>query len=138
MEHEAWGPRKTRRSREPQELVALPPRDPNAYGKRGKFLAASFKEAEFWGRPLDRPERVSVSKPLIGDERRIERILFGRQVSFIEMTVDQRWRLDALMKRAALKKGYDSIVLMAPKCFAELQSRGRLPRSLELNLLERL
>jgi len=34
----------------------VPPRDPTAYGKRGKFFASSFREAEFWGRPLDEPQ----------------------------------------------------------------------------------
>jgi hypothetical protein len=31
----------------------VPPRDPRAYEKRGKFLASSFREAEFYGRPHD-------------------------------------------------------------------------------------
>lgn len=26
----------------------VPPRDPSAYSKRGKFFASSFREAEFW------------------------------------------------------------------------------------------
>jgi hypothetical protein len=30
----------------------LPPQDPMAYRKRGKFFASSFAEAEFYGRPL--------------------------------------------------------------------------------------
>src|SRR5260370_5077704 len=51
----------------------VPPVDPNAYSKRGKFLSSSFGEAEFWGRPLDEPQRVIVAKPLIGDERRLSR-----------------------------------------------------------------
>ncbi|MFZ0921608.1 MAG: hypothetical protein WA020_00980, partial [Candidatus Acidiferrales bacterium] len=51
-----------------KEWWHVPPRDPSAYNKRGKFLASSFREAEFWGRPLDEPQRVAVSKPLIGDE----------------------------------------------------------------------
>lgn len=37
----------------------VPPRDPRAYERRGKFYASSFREAEFYGRPLDDPERVS-------------------------------------------------------------------------------
>jgi len=38
----------------------VPPRDPSAYKKRGQFFASSFREAEFWGRPLDEPQRVRV------------------------------------------------------------------------------
>ena len=114
----------------------VPPRDPNAYCKRGKFLASSFREAEFWGRPLDEPQRVTVSKPLIGDEETIERELFGRRVSSEDITTEERWKLDAKMRRAALRKGYDSLVLLAPKAFAEFQSTGKLPRSMELNVLD--
>lgn len=33
----------------------VPPVDPDAYLKRGKFLASSFEAAEFYGRPLDEP-----------------------------------------------------------------------------------
>jgi hypothetical protein len=43
---------------------------------------------------------------------------------------------DALWRNAGLKKGFDAIVLMAPKCFAEFKANGKIPRSLELNILE--
>jgi hypothetical protein len=118
-----------------KEWWHVPPRDPSAYSKRGKFLASSFREAEFWGRPLDEPQRVAVSKPLIGDEETIEKKLFGRRVSGEDITMEERWKLDARMRRAALRKGYDSLVLMAPKAFAKFQSTGKLPRSMELNVL---
>src|SRR5258708_40252368 len=58
----------------------VPPRNPKAYSKRGQFLASSFREAEFWGRPLDEPLRVTVANPLISDEERIESELLGRRV----------------------------------------------------------
>jgi hypothetical protein len=118
-----------------KEWWHVPPRDLRAYSKRGKFLATSFSEAEFWGRPLDDPQRVAVSKPLIGDEEAIEKKLFGRRVSSEDITMGERWKLDAKMRRAALRKGYDSLVLMAPKAFAEFQSTGKLPCSMELNVL---
>jgi hypothetical protein len=118
-----------------KEWWHVPPRDPSAYSKRGKFLASSFGESEFWGRPLDEPQRVVVSKPLIGDEKTIEKKLFGRHMSSEGITMEERWRLDAKMRRAAQRKGYDSLVLMAPKAFAEFQSSGKLPRSMELNVL---
>src|ERR1035441_100482 len=50
----------------------VPPSDPKAYQKRGMFLASTFREAEFWGRPLDTPIRVKVVKPIIGDEITIQ------------------------------------------------------------------
>lgn len=31
----------------------VPPVDPDAYEKRGKFFSVSFRAAEFWGRLLD-------------------------------------------------------------------------------------
>jgi hypothetical protein len=114
----------------------VPPRDRSAYRKRGKFFASSFREAEFWGRPLDKPERVTIARPLIGDEGSIEIKLFARQMSRQSMTVQQRWVLDARMKRAAMAKGYDSIVLMTPKGMSDFRVRGKMPRSVELNVLE--
>lgn len=116
----------------------VPPRDPGAYRKRGQFLASSLREAEFWGRPLPEPLRVSVNKPLVGDETAIERRLFGRRVSHEGLSMEQRWSLDARMKRVALAQGYDSILLMAPQGFAKFRSSSELPRSLELNVLEPL
>jgi hypothetical protein len=113
----------------------VPPRDPSAYQKRGKFLASSFKEAEFWGRPLDEPQKVSITHPLIGDELTIEKSLFGKQLSSEDMTMEARWNVDAKIKKAALSLGYDSVVLMTPKAFAELIANGKMPRSLELNIL---
>ena len=80
----------------------VPPRDPNAYFSRGRFFASSFAEAEFWGRPLDEPQRVTIFRPLIGDEGTIERELFGRLVSNQEISMEERWALDAKMKKAAL------------------------------------
>jgi len=113
----------------------VPPQDALAYTSRGKFLASSFREAEFWGRPLDQPQRVSITRPLAGDEQTIERELFGRRVCGEDITMEDRWALDAKMKRAALAKGYDSIVLMSPKAFSEFKATGKLPRSMELNVL---
>jgi hypothetical protein len=113
----------------------VPPQDPNAYRTRGKFLASTYSEAEFWGRPLDEPQKVFISRPLVGDEATLERTLFGRLVSSEDISVKARWALDARMKTAALKWGHDSIVLMAPKAFAKFKANGKIPRSLELNIL---
>jgi hypothetical protein len=119
-----------------KEWWHVPPRDPSAYGKRGKFLASSFKEAEFWGRPLDEPQRVTVGHPLVGDEATVEKRLFGRRVSTDNISMERRWELDARVKKAALAHGFDSIVLMTPKAYSEFRVRGRLPRRMELNVLD--
>jgi hypothetical protein len=112
----------------------VPPVGPNAYRKGGKFLASSFEEAEFYGRPLDEPQKVIVTKPLIGDERRISKVL-RVPPQHDGMTLKQIAAHDALWRNAALKRGFDSILLMAPKCFGEFKSIGKIPRSLELNIL---
>lgn len=112
----------------------VPPAEPDAYTRRGKFLASSFAEAEFWGRPLDEPQRVSVTKPLVGDERTISKTL-GISSQKDGMTLRQISAHDALWRNAALKKGFDSILLMAPNCFAKFKATGKLPRNMELNIL---
>jgi len=112
----------------------VPPVDPAAYQKRGKFLASTFGEAEFWGRPLDEPQRVSIARPLIGDEETIEKVLFEKRLSDEDMSAKKRWQLDAKIKKAALARGYDSVLLMTPKAFSELKAKGKMPRSLELNV----
>jgi len=92
------------------------PADPNAYQKRGKFLASTFREAEFWGHPLDTPVHVHISNPIIGDEPAIETELLGAPsnppADDSPTILEWRWKLDSKLKKAALAKGYDSIVLM--------------------------
>jgi hypothetical protein len=119
-----------------KEWWHVPPRDGRSYSRRGKFYSSSFKEAEFWGRPLDEPQRVLILKPLVGDERTIEKSLFGKQVSSVQISMKGRWSLDARMKRTALGAGYDSIVLMTSSAFAKFRLAGKMPRSLELNILD--
>lgn len=114
----------------------VPPQDSGAYHKRGKFFASSYKEAEFWGRPLDEPQQVTVNNPLVGDEGTVEAKLFGMRVSNDDISVKARWVLDARMKRAALAQGYDSIVLMTPTAFSTFKRSGKLPHSIELNILD--
>ena len=111
------------------------PVDPDAYRKRGKFYSASFAAAEFWGRPLDEPERVTIKKPLIGDEKHIAKVL-GIPPQNEGMGLETIAEHDALWRNAALKKGFDAIVLMAPVTFAEWKKNGKIPRSLELNVLQ--
>lgn len=113
----------------------VPPREPHAYEKRGQFFASSFQEAEFYGRPLDELQRVSVSRPLVGDEERIAKVL-GIPPQHEEMTLKEIANHDALWRNAALRKGFDSIVLMTPIVFAKWKTSGKIPRSLELNILK--
>jgi hypothetical protein len=112
----------------------VPPSDPTAYNKRGKFFASSFEEAEFYGRPLDVAERVAIARPLVGDEQTIAKVL-GMQPQHEGMSLEEIAAHDALWRNAALTKGFDSIVLMSPKAFAKFRADGKPPRSLELNIL---
>jgi hypothetical protein len=112
----------------------VPPQDSNAYRKRGKFFASSFAEAEFYGRPLDEPQRVAIKKPLVGDEETIAKLLRIRP-QHGGMSLDEIAAHDAKWRAAALVKGYDSIVLMTPNAFAKFKAEGKPPRSLELNVL---
>jgi hypothetical protein len=114
----------------------VPPTDPRAYEKRGKFLASSFRQAEFYGRPCDAPERVGIASPLVGDNDAIERTLIGRVESDPNMSVPRRLALDVKLRRAALRKGFDSIVLLTPKGFEALRQKGVTPRSIELNVID--
>ncbi len=111
------------------------PSDARAYEKRGKFLSSSFQEAEFYGRPGDQPEKVIIASPLVGDNDTIERKLLGRVESHPEITVRARFALDGKLRRAALRKGYDSIVLMSKPGFQKFKSKGTIPRSIELNIV---
>jgi hypothetical protein len=117
----------------------VPPSDPKAYQKRGMFLASTFREAEFWGRSLNKPIRVKVLNPIIGDEKTIHTEL---RVVPPEYPGDEslkllewRWKLDARLKKAAVAKRYDAIVLLSPAGYAKFVAEGRLPISIELNLL---
>jgi hypothetical protein len=114
----------------------VPPMDPRAYEKRGKFLASSFREAEFYGRPFNIPERVAIAAPIVGDDRFIETTLIGRAESDPNMGVTKRLALDARLRRAALRKGFDSIVLLTPRDFRALKEAGTIPASIELNVVD--
>jgi hypothetical protein len=85
--------------------------------------------------PWTNPERVNIGKPLMDDEKTLEKELLGRRVSREGFTMEERWALDANMKQVALAKDYDCIVLMVAKAFAEFKVSGKLPRSLKLNIL---
>ncbi|MGH9455698.1 MAG: hypothetical protein ACRD2O_17195 [Terriglobia bacterium] len=88
------------------------------------------------GAPLDQPDKVSITRPLVGDEPAIEMRLFEKVISTQEISIEERFRLDERVKRVALAKGYDAIVLMTPKAFAPYKEQGKIPRSIELNVLK--
>ncbi len=123
-----------------------PPVDKFAYKKRGVFLASSFKECEFYGRPLNEPIKVQVSNPLIDIEKSIIKILFGigsnqmkAHKSLINDTAKDtlkvRFRLDADIFTVAKKKGYDSIAIVTEKGLEKIKE-DKLPRSIELNVFD--
>jgi len=117
----------------------VPPNDPQAYDKRGKFYASSFRESEFWGRPSDTPEHVSIQNPIVGDEPSVQTALFGKPAEYpgdnSPRLLEWRWKLDARMKKAALAKGYDAIVIVTALAFKKYRAEDKIPRSIELNVL---
>ena len=110
------------------------PHDSDAYSKRGKFYSSTYREAEFFGRPNDTSEKVTIERPLVGDEQSISNVL-GIPPQHEGMTLGDIAKHDATWRNTALAMGYDSIVLMAPKAFREFKSSGKLPRGIELNIL---
>ena len=115
------------------------PQDINAYKKRGKFLASTYRQAEFYGKPLDRPERVRITNPLWSDsETQILKVLYPDsyqdKCELISSTEDNyyenRIALDSQMHKKAKELGYDCIVLLGSSGIKELK-RNRKPRSSE-------
>lgn len=115
------------------------PQDPGAYSLRGKFFASSYREAEFYGRPENEPTRVSVANPLVGDEATVLTELFGDPELIRNLEgkdgLEARLRLDSMMKERAEELGYDAIIIMTPAAHADYIRSGKIPRSLELNVL---
>lgn len=117
------------------------PQDVNAYKKRGKFLASTYVQAEFYGRPNDVPEKVSISNPIYGcSEIEILKNLFPKNYKRLFSTVNNgvggyssRINLDTKMFKKAKKIGYDAIVLLGSNGIKYL-SKNRKPHSIELNL----
>lgn len=121
------------------------PGDPNAYKKRGKFLASTFDGAGFYGRPNDTPEKVYISNPVFGfpeaeilkklfpcDYKKIQDRFTGRK--YHDNWYENRIGLDARIFRRAKELGYDAIVLLGSTGKNALK-KSRKPRSIELNLL---
>lgn len=121
-----------------KEFWHVPPAEgEGAYAKRGKFLASSFKDAEFYGRPLDEAQHVQIKNPIIGTEQEIaDRLGLEPQhegMSQEEMNAhDRKWAL------AAKKAGYDAIVTVGGKQLANFKRTGRIPSQMEVNDLSML
>ncbi len=121
----------------------VPPRDPLAYKKRGKFLASTYLQAEFYGKPNINPEKVNIKNPIFGfSEYEILQKLFGskgsKYLSEVNNPVkdffERRFSLDAIMYKKAKSLKYDSIILMT-KSGEKALRKGRKPNSIELNLI---
>lgn len=127
-----------------------PPIDKRAYKKRGMFLASSFREAEFYGRPEEQARKVIIKNPLIGTEAEIIKQLFGEDSCQakklaelekwdrgydVETTIKDRFALDQEMKEAAEVKGYDSIAIVTERRLEQVRN-CKLPKSVELNVLD--
>lgn len=119
------------------------PSDPAAYKKRGKFLASTYQQAEFYGRPNDTPYRVSIKNPIYGfSEIEILKKLFPDNYKDMILSEDadvknwykERIFLDAAMSRKAKLLGYDAIVLFGATGKKYLKI-NRKPPAIELNLL---
>ena len=82
---------------------------------------------------------MRIHNPIIGDEFSVHRVLFGKTVRIPDghsRTLEMRLALDARMKKAAPAKSYDAIVILATQTFKELKAEGKIPRSIELNILK--
>ncbi len=121
----------------------VPPRDPLAYKKRGKFLASTYLQAEFYGKPNINPEKVNIKNPIFGfSEHEILQKVFGskgsKYLSEVNNPVndffERRISLDAIMYKKAKSLKYDSIILMT-KTGEKALRKGRKPNSIELNLI---
>lgn len=118
------------------------PNDTEAYKKRGRFLASTYNQAAFYGRPNNQPEKVSIKYPLwAASEESLLKLLFPntyrekfKMVTGSERNYyKQRIELDAQMHQKAKKLGYDCIVLLGFTGIHDL-TRNRKPHSIELNL----
>ncbi len=121
----------------------VPPSDKFAYQKRGKFLASTYHQAEFYGRPNLYPEKVKIENPVFGfSEFEILKTLFGQTAEAKSLKdseddynfYEKRIALDAEMFQKATSLGYDAIVLICKSAKKSLM-QNKKPNSIELNLL---
>ena len=83
--------------------------DEAAIKERGLFLASSYKEAEFYGRPIDEPFSVEIENPLIGSEPVVMQKL-GLTMPTEDIPVAERFELDKKMKDKAVALGFRNLL----------------------------
>jgi hypothetical protein len=103
-----------------------------AYTNRGKFLASSFKDAEFYGRPLDEAQHVQIRNPIVGTEAEIAEKL-GIPEQHADMSLEEIKEHDQKWAKAARENGYDAIVTVSPRQLATFRETGHIPRNMEVN-----
>jgi hypothetical protein len=113
----------------------VPEAAPACYEQRGRFYAATYKQDEFYGKPLMIPDRVTLKNPLIGDGDETDIALFGRVLTGCRTYKGLCWE-EARRKRRALALGYDSIAVVSPAGMANFYQTGRIPLFIELCLLD--
>lgn len=104
---------------------------------RGLFFASSFEEAEFYGRPLDTPFRVRITNPIVGSFFYIEKELLGYD-SPGKKTIAAIFDHDALLKKRAENKGFDSIIVLSSTGHDKYYHENKIPYSVELNWFAKL
>lgn len=113
-----------------------------ALRRRGLFLAATFADAEFYGKPLDTPFVARVSNPYVTDNDSMELDFRG----FLDSGPPHgswnrfyRWwsARDAAFRSIAVARGFDSIIVMSQIAFVAFRTTGKLPRKMELNIFHR-
>lgn len=118
------------------------PKDLTAYKKRGKFFASTYKQAEFYGRPNNIPDRIKISNPMCEtSEINILKTLFPTNYKKLYNFViddcknwyERRIKLDSKIYQKAKNMGYDAIVLLGSNANKYLM-KNRKPHSIELNL----
>lgn len=110
--------------------------DRDAISERGLFLASSFRDAEFYGRPRDKKFRVKIEKPLIGTSEIIEKKLFGeKKFDWEKINISEIMATEKRIKKVAEKLGYDSIAyFLSKKEYQNYQVNGRMPVHIELTV----
>lgn len=108
-----------------------------AYAHRGKFMASSYRDAEFYGKPDLDPHKLSIKNPLIGGEQEIAKKLGippqKDGMTYEEMKAhDRKWALEAK------KQGYDAIVMASQPEVDKFMDGGRMPRHMEVQDLTKL
>lgn len=122
----------------------VPPLDKNAYKKRGKFLASTYLQAEFYGRPNMQPEKVNIKNPVYGfseleilrklSPTSIAKTLLNEVLETNDDFYEKRKALDKQIYKQAKSQGFDAVILMTESGRKTLLN-NRKPHSIELNIL---